>query len=846
MTLRKKTLIAFGVTCVALVAVVYLTSRAILVGGFVQTEEKAELENMNRLLGSVEQCIKDFDVPAADWANWNDIYFYMKDHNKEFAEANLTSSCLANLKINALLVANTAGRVVFEMGYDLENGNIRAVPRGIHSFLKTDKLLNPQSKSGFQGLILLPQGPMIVSARQILTTNGEGPSRGTLIFGRFLDRNILARFARVTRLRLSSHAVNSARMPKDVKAIYSTFLQRPETIAVRSMMDPRISAGYLLLPDLWQEPCVVLRAQMSRSFYMEGLATLRYFILKLVVVAITFGLVTAVMLEKGILSRLAQLSGNVSHIGLSSDLSARIAVAGTDELSTLASSVNAMLASLERSQERLKHSEERFRSVAQTANDAIISADSRGNIIFWNDAAQNIFGYSAQEAVGRETSFIVPEQYQTAHQKGIERLISTGKSKVLGSRVELIGLRKDGTQFPIDLSLARWQTKDGVFFTGVVRDITERRHAEERLKYLSLHDPLTGLYSRAYFEQEMRRLQSGRQGSVGVIFCDVDGLKLVNDTLGHAAGDSLLMAAANAIHKCFRKGDMVARIGGDEFAILLAKRDTAAVEYLASRIRASVVSYNAANANLPLSMSVGTASTSDPSVSLSDLCKEADNNMYREKLHRSRSARSAIVQTLMKTLEARDDLNEGRSKRVQALTSRLALAAGIPERELPDLSLLAKFCDIGKVGVSDSILRKTGPLTPEEATEMRRHCEIGYRIAQSAPDLAPIADWILKHHEWWNGAGYPTGLKQEDIPLECRVLAVTSAYDALTSDRPFRKALTHEEAMAELRKCAGTQFDPAVMEKFETAVLDDPAERCAGQCTLKEEDVCGNGNASRL
>ena len=133
---------------------------------------------------------------------------------------------------------------------------------------------------------------------------------------------------------------------------------------------------------------------------------------------------------------------------------------------------------------------------------------------------------------------------------------------------------------------------------------------------------------------------------------------------------------------------------------------------------------------------------------------------------------------------------------------------------MTDLRLLAQFHDIGKVGIPDRILLKPGPLSPEEMVEMKRHSEIGHRIANSSPDLLPVADWVLKHQEWWNGAGYPLGLAGEKIPIECRILAIADAYDAMTSDRPYRKAMSHDAAVTELRRCAGTQFDPTLVELF--------------------------------
>jgi diguanylate cyclase (GGDEF)-like protein len=359
---------------------------------------------------------------------------------------------------------------------------------------------------------------------------------------------------------------------------------------------------------------------------------------------------------------------------------------------------------------------------------------------------------------------------------------------------------------------------------GIAADITDLKLGEEKLKYLSLHDPLTGLYNRIYFEEEMSRLEKARYDRVGIVSCDVDGLKLVNDTLGHDRGDSLLVAAAKVIKECFREGDLVARIGGDEFSAILPNTTESAVENACQRIQDAVAAYNATNPELPLSISVGFAIKNGFHKNLKDVFKEADNNMYREKLYRTQSVRSTIVKSLVDTMKARDFTTEKHVIRLEKLLISLAALIGLSESTQSDLSLLAKFHDIGKVGISDSILFKEGPLTSEEWKEMMRHCEIGYRIALSASELIPIADWILKHHEWWNGQGYPFGIKGEEIPIECRLLAIADAYEAMTSVRPYRRAFSHEEAVAELIKNSGTQFDPKLLKKFLQMVESHPSE----------------------
>ena len=352
---------------------------------------------------------------------------------------------------------------------------------------------------------------------------------------------------------------------------------------------------------------------------------------------------------------------------------------------------------------------------------------------------------------------------------------------------------------------------------GIIRDITRRREMENELKHMGLTDQATGLNNRVFFENELRRLDDARYLPLGVIVCDIDGLKFINDTLGRDSGDKLIAAAAYMIAACCGTGAVVARIGGGEYGIILANTTQAAVEETCERIRAAVADYRDTN-KMPLSVSVGMSLCTDGQTTLNDTFKTADRNMYREKLHSDQSGHSAIVNTLAQALEARDFVTDGHADRLQDLMERLAVAAGFPASALPDLRLLGRFHDIGKVGIPDHILFKPGRLTAEEFAVMKRHCEIGYRIAQASPELAPIADWILKHQEWWNGQGYPLGLAGEDIPLPCRMLAIVDAYDAMTNDRPYRKAMTGGEAVAELRRCAGRQFDDRLVGLFITII----------------------------
>jgi diguanylate cyclase (GGDEF)-like protein/PAS domain S-box-containing protein len=464
-----------------------------------------------------------------------------------------------------------------------------------------------------------------------------------------------------------------------------------------------------------------------------------------------------------------------------------------------------------RAEDKLRESEERFRQLAENIREVFYISE-QGIIRYISPAYMEIWGRTPQSVYEEPKSIL-----DTIHPEDRDRVKKSFRLKSHGEVEEVYRIvRPDGS--------IRW-IKDHSFpiyddsgkahrFVGIAADITDSKLGEEKLKYISLHDSLTGLYNRIYFEEEMSRIEKGRYDTVGILSCDVDGLKLVNDTLGHDQGDHLLIAAARVIRECFREGDLVARIGGDEFSVLLPDTTEPAVENACQRIQEAVASYNATKPELPLSISVGFATNNGVYRNLKDLFKEADNHMYRKKLYGTKSVRSTIVKTLINTLKARDRTAESHIIRLEKLLTSIAAFIGLPESTKSDLSLLAKFHDIGKVGIADSILFKEAPLTSEEWTEMKRHCEIGYRIALSAPELVPIADWILKHHEWWNGQGYPLNIEGEEIPIECRLLTIVDTYEVLTSACPYRKTFSHREAVAELKSFSGKQFDPKLLEKF--------------------------------
>ncbi len=459
----------------------------------------------------------------------------------------------------------------------------------------------------------------------------------------------------------------------------------------------------------------------------------------------------------------------------------------------------------------LRESKRNLRRITDNMSDLVSELDCHGNVVFASPSHFKVLGYTNDRMMTiKLPDFVHPDDLPQVLGT-LKQCLQTGEAGLTHHRTQ----HEDGHYVWTEtVGNPVWQ--DGKV-SGIIlssRDITERKLLEQELRYLSVHDALTSLYNRTYFEEELERLESGRFNPVGMMIFDLDGLKLVNDTMGHEAGDRLLKNFARILQKCYRNGDVVSRVGGDEFAVLLPETSSKMLDKVADHINHAIREYNLTNPSLPLSVSMGTAVRKDNRSSLRDIYKEADNLMYRSKLQRSGSAHSAVVNTLLKALQARDYITKGHGERMRNLVVLLGRELKLPDSTLTNLQLLAQFHDIGKVGIPDRILFKKESLSEEEYREMQRHSEIGQRIALASPELSSLADLILKHHEYWDGSGYPFGLVGEQIPLECRIIALVDAYDTMTHDRPYSKAVYPQQALEEIARCSGTQFDPHLSKLF--------------------------------
>lgn len=469
----------------------------------------------------------------------------------------------------------------------------------------------------------------------------------------------------------------------------------------------------------------------------------------------------------------------------------------------------------------LKQSEERFRTIFEGAPLGMAIVDSHtGNIRQVNTRYAEIVGRTKAELLLSSIKDLsYADEFDETHHK--ISLMNAGEISNFSFYKRLVKL--DGTAVWINMTIAPFSSKDeyeSPRFLCMIEDVSARKEAEEEIRFLSYHDQLTGLYNRRFYEEELRRLDTERNLPITLIMADVNGLKLTNDAFGHLTGDRLLKHIAVTVKNQCRSNDIIARIGGDEFIILLSKTDSNQAEELVARISSAIKEDK--SHPVVCSASFGWDTKREAAEDIEKIYARAEDLMYRHKLSEGAAMRRSTIRLIFKTLLKGNEKEARHAKKVSCLCMKMAKALGMNPDEVREMRLAGLAHDIGHIGIREELLDKES-LTEEEWIELERHQEIGYQLLRSVGKYSSIAEYILYHHERVDGAGYPGKLVADKIPVQSRIIAVADAYDDLTGGNAGRKKLSHKEAVDEIEKNAGTKFDLKITEVFIHKVLEPDA-----------------------
>ncbi len=806
MTLIRKTFVILVTVSIILLFSLYYISDVIFMDNFQQLENKYTALKVEQVSGAIDGQLKSLDILCGDWAVWDDSYDFMSNNNQEYLQSCLTDDICSSLNLYTILLIDKNGAVAAGSTYDSQrNQQIAHLQSLLQHFEPDNTILTTTAAQGtVNGLLKLPEGILLFSAHPILNSDGKGPAVGTMFMGRMLDRNLISRLAETTHISFSILDYNSHRLSEDTSIIE---IQNGENIACE-VLDDHIMTGHTVLKDIYDNPAVVLEVNLPRDISQQAQTSLHYFGYAIILVITLMTGLIIFLLSKLILSKVKLLSSKVSEISCHQDFSIRIPVMGRDEVSGLTQNINLMMAEIESTHQQLSTNRQQYQQMFEEALSANYICTPEGKILLCNPSFLDMLGYKSFEEISSINAWnlfhsvnkqtILKKLQQEKRITNSEKIIHDIHGRSITILENIVGI------FDHDDELIQIQ--------GYMMDISVRKQAEEKVKYLSYHDKLTGLYNRSYFEDRLDLLNTLDNLPLSLVVIDVNGLKLINDALGHDRGDELLIKVARVIKRSCRRDDITCRWGGDEYMLLFPSTSSAIASVICERIKGAINEIEIQG--LQVSASLGIMTKNDPNQDIGEILRQAEEKMYRNKLLQHTSNHNAVIKSLLKTLLSKNHETAEHTQRLKDILIKMAKYMQLPDSDMDELILLAALHDIGKITIPDSILKKTSQLTSSEWDIMKKHSEIGYRIAKSSPEMALVAEAILYHHESWNGTGYPLGLQGENIPLHARMLTIADAFDVMTQGRPYKDKLSVQEALLELRRCSTKQFDPYLVGIF--------------------------------
>ncbi|MEG0641143.1 MAG: diguanylate cyclase [Clostridium sp.] len=475
-----------------------------------------------------------------------------------------------------------------------------------------------------------------------------------------------------------------------------------------------------------------------------------------------------------------------------------------------------------RNNEALKKSEEKYRLLTENASDVIWVVNiTKGKVTYISPSIFHLRGFTVEESMGEKLEETLTYESLVVMGDSVRKDVEEFLSDPQNPKTYIHEIQqpcKNGDLIWVEVSTRyRFNDDNEVEVLGVSRNIDQRKKTEKQMIYLSYNDQLTGLYNRRFYEQELKKVDTVRNLPITLIMADVNGLKLTNDAFGHLVGDELLKKFSEILKKEFNSDDIIARIGGDEFVILLPQTDSIQAEEIVKRIKSNIAAEKTDKSIL--SVSLGWATKIDINEEFEKIYMKAEEYMYRRKLLESLSMKNDTIKLITKRLYDKNSLAQQHCERVSKLCCSIGLELGLSVAQVEELRVLGLLYDIGKIGINEDILNNTRKYNGIEYSQIKRHPEIGYQILKSVNQFSNIAEYVLAHHEMVNGRGYPRNLKGDEIPLQSRILSIAKDYDRMIYGYLGPTKLSEDEAIQELIRNSGSEFDTDICKVFVEKVL---------------------------
>ncbi len=805
MKIKYKAFMIIIVSVISLALVTFLIFKFSYYG-FIEKDERKRVEENFRIIDYVINNEKsNLKRILKDWSNWDDTYKFIDDLNSNYINSNLDDGILTTLNLKMMIFLDNKGNVVFSKEDDSD--------KDINKGLKDKILFEEQKKVNLNdynhdiGLLLVNDKCFFIGKGPITKSRDHTVTNGYMIIVRELDKSLLSYIENIAYVNFQVHDV------RKIDHLYDKEFKDIDKYIKMKVNDNNIEA-YRTVSDKYGNKSIVFSISRKNVDHISVKNYFVFFMVGFLFLVVIIIIIDFQIVNKQVFKRLLKLSDFMEEVSITKDTSLYLDMPGDDEFTKLAETTNQMLLSLDVAYEDIKAMNHRFRVIMEATNDGYFDLYLQNKEMYISPKWKEFIGYKGkdgQELFKDYISMVHPEHIEEVTNNYYDLIsgkidFSYNEYKVITASGEVIWVMERGKVCERD------ENEVPIRVICILSDITRRKKYEEEILFLNYSDKLTGLRNRLFMELQFNKLDHNRNSKYFIIMGDVNGLKDVNDSLGHRGGDNLLCEMGKILKECCESDDIISRWGGDEFIILVKEKDKKYVSNLIDKIK--FICKNKSETDFKVSIALGYAEGNKEYSSTEQVMSLAEKRMYRNKLMENESSRSSTISTLIKTLHAKHSETEEHTIRIKNLSLKLGKRLGLTQDKLDELELVASLHDIGKIGIPDQILLKPSKLNNEEWEIMKTHTDIGYRIAKSTPQLEHIADEILYHHEKYDGTGYPDGLKGEEIPLVSRIINICDSFDVMTNKRVYKEALNYEYAINELKRCSGTQFDPHIVKEF--------------------------------